>query len=246
MDTMTTPYTIGEKVICLDGDCGELIRVIVDPVARKLTHLVVDPQDGVEPARLVPVELIDVRPATGFGAGSGIAATEADAEAVDTSIFLRCDRAGFEALDTAEEDEFLPAQNADLGYAVGEVHWSPYYPLGGGMGAVTMGPGADIDAHGAVEPQLVSYERVPLGEVQIRRGECVHATDGDIGRVRGLVVDPQDNHVTHVLLEEGHLWGKKEIAIPIGSATVTADGIQVGMSKDQVKDLPSVEIGQHS
>jgi hypothetical protein len=243
MDTMTTPYTIGDKVTCSDGDCGELIRVIVDPVARKLTHLVVDPQDGVNSARLVPVDLVDVGTVTGYPAG---AETSAAVEAGSTGVVLRCDLAGFEALATAEEDEFLPSQDAELGYAVGEVHWSPYYPLGGNLGAVTMGADADIDAHGTVEPQVVSYERVPLGEVQIRRGEAVHATDGDIGRVRGLIVDPTDNQVTHVLLDEGHLWGKKEIAIPISSATVTAEGIEVGLTKDEVKDLPSVEIGQHS
>jgi hypothetical protein len=49
----------------------------------------------------------------------------------------------------------------------------------------------------------------PLNEVEVRRGEHVHATDGDIGRVQGLVIDPSDHHVTHVLLQEGHLWGRR-------------------------------------
>jgi hypothetical protein len=227
METMTTPYTIGDKVACLDGDCGELDRVIIDPVARKLTHLVVDPQDGQDSARLVPVDLVG---------------------AVDpgVAIVLQCDLAGFAALETAEESEYLPSETDELGYPAGRIRWSPYYPLGGNLGAVTMGGNGGIDAHGVIEPQVVGYERVPLGEVQIRRGEAVHAVDGDIGRVRGLVVDPQDNQVTHVLLDEGHLWGKKEVAIPIGAVEVTADGIQVDLAKDAVRDLPAVELGQHS
>src|ERR1039457_4341926 len=37
-----TKFTIGSEVECSNGVCGELTRVVVDPVARSLTHLVVD------------------------------------------------------------------------------------------------------------------------------------------------------------------------------------------------------------
>jgi hypothetical protein len=37
---------------------------------------------------------------------------------------------------------------------------------------------------------------VPVGEVEVRRGEHVHATDGDIGLVEGLVIDPA-SHPRH-------------------------------------------------
>jgi PRC-barrel domain len=226
MNATTTPYTIGDKVVCSDGDCGDLTRVIIDPVARTLTHLVVQPGQEPEASRLVPVALVN---------------PDADYH----GITLRCDTTTFANLETAEETEFLPAGSDELGYMAGQTSWLPYYPLGGGMAAATIGGADTIDAHGAPQPQLVSYERVPLGEVQIRRGEPVHAADGDIGQVRGLVVDPQDNQVTHVLLEEGHLWGKKEVAIPIGAVTGTADGLELNLTKDAIRDLPAVEIGHH-
>jgi hypothetical protein len=35
-------------------------------------------------------------------------------------------------------------------------------------------------------PQTVNYDTVPLGEVAVRRGDPVHATDGEIGESRGL------------------------------------------------------------
>ena len=31
----------------------------------------------------------------------------------------------------------------------------------------------------------VTYDRVPAGEMTVRRGEPIHATDGEIGRVQG-------------------------------------------------------------
>ena len=74
---------------------------------------------------------------------------------------------------------------------------------------------------------------------------CMPPT-ADIGRVQGLVIDPQDHHVTHMLLEEGHLWGKKEIAIPIGAVEdMAADGVRLNLTKDEVRDLPPVDLDRH-
>jgi hypothetical protein len=36
-----TPFVIGSDVSCSDGPCGSVTRVVVDPVARSVTDLVV-------------------------------------------------------------------------------------------------------------------------------------------------------------------------------------------------------------
>jgi len=73
----------------------------------------------------------------------------------------------------------------------------------------------------------------------VRGGEHVHATDGTIGQIQGLVIDAGSYQVTHVLLEEGHVLGRKVVAIPIGAVTeVNQNGIQLSITKQQVKDLP--------
>jgi sporulation protein YlmC with PRC-barrel domain len=94
---------------------------------------------------------------------------------------------------------------------------------------------------GASSPvQTIVQEVVPGGETDIERGEPVHALDGEIGRVHGCQVN-QDNHrVTHVLLGEGHLWGRKEVAIPISAVTKVENGIWLNLTKKQVEDLPPV------
>jgi sporulation protein YlmC with PRC-barrel domain len=81
-----------------------------------------------------------------------------------------------------------------------------------------------------------------VGEVAVRRGASVYATDGPIGEVQGLVINPANRHVTHVLLKEGHLWGRKEVAIPISAVTGVEDGIRLSVTKRQVEDLPPVDI----
>lgn len=223
MDT-DTQYTIGSEVFCGDGACGLLTRVIVNPVARTLTYLVVEPDHDAAESRLVPIDLVDPG-----AAADGIA--------------LRCDKAAFLALQHAEESEFILAEEAGFGYAAGQMSYLPFFPAAGVVGGAGFEPGV-VGGSTAREPRVVGYERVPAGDVQIRRGQRVHATDGDIGRVQGLVVDARDDRVTHVLLQEGHLWGKKDVAIPIGAVVGVIDGIELALSKDDVRDLPEIEMGR--
>jgi hypothetical protein len=50
-------------------------------------------------------------------------------------------------------------------------------------------------------PQQVTVDSVPSGEVDVHRGLIVCATDGEIGQVQRLVVEPGGHQVTHVLLQ---------------------------------------------
>jgi sporulation protein YlmC with PRC-barrel domain len=208
----TVPFTIGAEASCTDGVCGTVRRVIIDPVARTLTHLVVEHEHGVELARLVPLDLVDATPA---------------------GIKIRCTLAEFEQLDLAEETQFVPGTLSDPAYGPGQVLSWPYYGLGPGLAGV----GPDIVSPGVV------YDTIPLGEVEVRHGEHVHAADGGIGHVQGLVIERESHHVTHVLRQEGHLWDRKEVAIPISAVTsVDDEGIHLSLTKEQVQDLPPVAI----
>ncbi len=136
---------------------------------------------------------------------------------VDTTtgdIRLRCTLAEFDALDPAEENELVE----DIG----------------GMGVGGMAAPMGIPS----APQIVLEDVVPLGETDVGRGEHVHALDGEIGQVAGFLVDPGDHRVTHVLLQEGHLWGRKEVAIPVSAVTGVENGIRLNMTKKQIEDLP--------
>jgi sporulation protein YlmC with PRC-barrel domain len=224
-----TQLRIGSDVLCVDGVVGDLTRVVINPVGQVLTHLVVEPAHRSRPGRLVPVGLI---------------------AAVGEVISLRCTVEQFEGLEDAEETRFLPGAEGSWGYRQEHMVSWPYFSLAGGRG---QGLGTAIGTSGggmggadvgdlADDPQMVTHDRVPLGEVEVRRGEPVHAADGDIGKVRGLVIDPADHHVTHVLLDEGHLWGKKLVAIPIDAVTGVEHGVIVKITKDEVRDLPPIEL----
>ena len=203
----TMPFKIGADASCTDGACGQVSRIIVNPITREVTHLAVDPKHRHGPGRLVPVDLVD---------------------ATTGQIRLRCTLAEFQTLQPAQEAGGVTDLDptGQLSNPPNQVRW-------------VLGPVLDPGDAG----QGVTVDYVPSGEVDIRRELTVCATDGEIGQVQGLIVEPGGHRVTHVLLQEGHMWGRKEVAIPIGAVTkIGTLLIHLSLTKHQVKDLLPVDI----
>jgi sporulation protein YlmC with PRC-barrel domain len=220
----TAAFTIGAEVSCSDGAIGKVSRVVVDPIAKALTHLVVEPGFRQGPSRLVPLDLV-------VGGGDG------------GEVRLSCTKTEFENLEPAEESKFIPRTTSFGSFGAGDVLSWPYYGVAGVGDLDGIGGAGGMGAEdGSPVPRKVTYDTVPVGDVSVRRGQPVLATDGAIGRVQGLVVHPETGHVTHVLLQEGHLWGRKEVAIPISAVDTTVDGTQLKIDKQDVQDLPPVNI----
>jgi hypothetical protein len=74
------------------------------------------------------------------------------------------------------------------------------------------------------------------GEDEEYGGERVHATDGDIGHLHALSVDHDTGIVTLVRLKK-HLWGHKELAIPIDKVSGFDAGIQLNITKHEAQHL---------
>ena len=153
------------------------------------------------------------------------------ADAAPGGLRLRCTEAEFRDLEAAEETlaEFT------LGYEV-PVQLLP--PGWRGTGGPT--------TEGAAIPRIPERETVdviPPGEVEEHGGGHVHATDGDIGQLRGLRIDPATSRVTHVLVREGHLLARKDVAVPFSSVAGLDDGIRLTITRQQVRDLPPADAG---
>jgi sporulation protein YlmC with PRC-barrel domain len=209
----TMPFRIGADASCTNGACGQVSRIIVNPVAREVTHLAVDPKHRRGPGRLVPVDLVD---------------------ATTGQIRLRCTLAEFQTLRPAQETESVrdldPSAHGHPDNAPNKVNWAIV------GGSVIMQPGGRGEPEA---PQQVTVDYVPEGEVEVHRELTVCATDGDIGQVQGLVVESFGHRVTHVLLQQGHMRGRKEVAIPIDAVTkIGTLLIHLSLTRHQVKDLP--------
>ena len=85
----------------------------------------------------------------------------------------------------------------------------------------------------------VEHRQIPVGELAIQRGPRVEATDGYVGKVDEFVVDPLNSHITHLVMREGHLWGKKDVIIPLSALGKTQDDtVFLKLDKHQIEALP--------
>ena len=207
-------FTFGARTRCSDGHCGVLSRTIFDPASRTITHLVIEPRHHAASGRLVPIELAD---------------------AAGGEISLHCTLADFGQFEPAEEIQLVEGLDYAGGYGPDAVvGYGNVGSMGVGASASGMGIGASL---GHNRP-IITSDNVPEGEGEVSRHDHVHAADGLIGELNGFVVDPGDHRATHILLREGHLWGRREIAIPV-SAVIAADPvIRLNLTKKQVEELP--------
>ncbi|HEY7421594.1 MAG TPA: PRC-barrel domain-containing protein [Gaiellaceae bacterium] len=216
---------IGNRVDCTDGVYGKLADIVIDPLEKRVTHLVVQLQQGDGGKRLVPIQLAKGR----------------DDEQKEIELGCTLDEA--QRFESVKEFAYLrlgesPADDPDWDVGVEDVLAMPYYSgLADETGAYWGEPDSNMSIY---------YDRVPKGEVEIRRASAVISADGhSLGEVDGFLVDA-DEQITHFVLERGHLWGRKEVTIPIGAvARVESDAVHVALSKDEVGALPAVRVGRH-
>lgn len=211
-------FVIGTKVVAGDGTCGILRRVVLNPIANEVTHFVVETRHAHGIGHLVPASLVG---------------------AVDEMVHLRCTIAQFEQLPFADEGHFTTGSTGTWAYGPGQMVSLPYFERDMGSLSAPSGDGAQSG------PAAVAYGSPTIGAVELLRGDLVHATDGRIGKVHGVVIDPATHHATHLLLEGAHPWGKKEIAVPISAVTSAGDALHLNLIRAQLRELPEVPIKAH-
>jgi uncharacterized protein YrrD len=198
---------IGAEVACKDGLCGRSTYVILNPVTRKATHIVVQEKGLLHEERLVPIELVE--------------------DSSFQTIQLSCKKEKLASLENFVETHFIPADPTLLmtAYDISDRHmvW-PY-----------------------VEPEdmtvPVEEERIPPGELAVRRGAEVDATDGRVGHIDEFLVDPESAHITHLVMREGHLWAQKDVTIPVSQIDrIEEDRVYLKLDKSGIENLPAIAI----
>ena len=90
-------------------------------------------------------------------------------------------------------------------------------------------------------------EHIPAGELAIRRGVGVEAADGHVGRVDEFLINPKNDLITHLVLREGHLWGQKDVTIPVGQIDHYKDNtVYLKLDKHAIEALPAISIRRNS
>ncbi len=157
-----------------------------------------------------------------------VSATTAD------TIGLRCSQAELEKMDRFVQTEFVEEKVPQM---------YPGYGYGGyGMGGFYYWPYATYETTVNVP---VEHRQIPIGELAVRRGTRVEATDGFVGKVNEFLVNPDNGHITHLVMREGHLWGQKDVTIPLSAMDDTrqdSDTVFLKVDKHQIESLPTVPV----
>ncbi|MGP0052438.1 MAG: DUF2171 domain-containing protein [Solirubrobacteraceae bacterium] len=214
---------LGSPVACSDGPYGELADVVIDPTQRRLTHIVVAPPHRHDLARLVPID----RARAGESSAVVLDYTIAELDQVkplQRSAFLRLGE--------------VPVEDPDWEVGIEDILALPYYQS---LAPGAVGPG--VPPIGFDDRLTEVYDRVPKDKIEVRRASAVMSSDGHgVGRVDGFLVGDQDA-ITHLVLEHGHLWGKREVTIPVNAiATIANDEVGLSLTKDEVGALASVPV----
>ncbi len=200
-------------VHCSDGVCGCSSAIILNPVTDEVTHFVVKIKGLLGDEFLVPLDSI-------FQSDSDLIRLRwsrddlARAEPFVKSVFIGKDESAFLAESFSSSTFLWPYATAGT---------EPYQP--------------------ALASLYEQVEQVPAGELAVHRGTAVEATDGKVGRVDEFLVDPVTGHITHLVLCKGHLWGEREVTIPVSQIErVAPDAVHLKLNKDDVNALPAIAV----
>ncbi|MFZ2095615.1 MAG: PRC-barrel domain-containing protein [Anaerolineales bacterium] len=140
------------------------------------------------------------------------------AETTSDTILLKCDFNVFVNMPKFIKDEFIIPSSS--GYEdIPQTMLLPYALM---LGTIT-----------------IEHENIPANELAVHRGSQVIAIDGHVGQVDEFLVEPKNGHITHMILTEGHLWGKKDICIPVAKIDhIDKDNVYLKINKSEIEALP--------
>lgn len=164
---------IGADVYFRDGRGGKLIKVVVDPASKRVTHLIVEKGFLQKEDRVLPVTLVE--------------------RATPEAIYLSIESKELAHYPKYREMEFVqPAPDWEYNrYRQGEVvHWATYY------GLVTVEPIVPYVRYKV-------HEGVPATQEVIGRGTPVRTLDGVVGKIDHVLVNRETGEITHLVLRRG-------------------------------------------
>lgn len=89
----------------------------------------------------------------------------------------------------------------------------------------------------------IETEMVPANELAIHRGAEVVSEHSPVGKVDEFLIDPESEQVTHLVMREGHLWGQRDVLIPVSAiARMDDDEVILKLGKEEIEALPQIPV----
>ena len=197
------------EVLCSDGIAGYLTNVIVNPITKQITHLVVKSYWPSNHEYMVPFKQV--------------------VETATDMIMLACSLEELKTMEPFMSEQYFRTQIPDYEGWRNVYAWPMVLP-------VSVSNMKEVDTYITRE-----IENTPLGEIAVRRGAKVEATDGSVGQVDELLINSNNMQVTHLVLRDRNILNQREVTIPITQIDrVYEDRIYLKLDKKSVEELPTV------
>ena len=85
------------------------------------------------------------------------------------------------------------------------------------------------------------HEHVPTDELMIHRNTEVFATDGKVGFLDDLIIDPEQHKITDLAVRIDSFWGYEDVDIPSTQIEkIKPDSVYLKVDSSMVKSLPAI------
>lgn len=206
----------GVQVFTAMGDrVGVVDRVVLDPVTKDVTHLVVRKGVLFIEDKVIPMDAVHV--------------------ILEERITLREDIGDLDELPDFEESYFVPVEPGSNIEADTTRRPQPLYAY------PPLGPWLTVNYSGSARPQYVSKtkQNIPEGTVALDVGATVIGSKGGrIGHIESVFTDPSTDHVTHILVTDGLILKEKKLIPAAWLAHVLEEEVYLSVDADFVENLP--------
>ena len=186
---------IGTKVRCLDGRCGKLAKIAVDPATLQVTDLIVEEGFLLKQARALPFS------------------TLAYAELEDILLLLNNDdlrgyaeyrEKVFERPATAQ-DGHSGSRTEEVSYPTFTTPYDPGMPIGTIKERIRQGISSKLEV--------------------ITKGTLVKNSEGIVGRLSHLMTDPETGEITNLVVQQGFMFPEQLVVPVYFVESISEDGI---------------------
>lgn len=225
---MQMQFRDGTAVYTANGDhIGQIDRVVIDPLSKEVTHVVIEQGVIFTTDKVLPVQLV--------------------ASATDEQVRLKPDVTELEELPDFQQTHYVGLNERELqamAYPT-QGHATPFYgypPFGAAFYDFPgyVGPGGTSIA----EPDYAqtTREQIPENTTALREGARVFSADEQhVGEVERLFVDEETNKATHLVISQG-LFLKSHKLIPISWARqIMEDSVYLGVQAHTLEELPDFQ-----
>jgi uncharacterized protein YrrD len=206
----------GTDVYSAKGDkLGTLHRVILDPNTRKVTHLVIEKGLLFSTNKIIPIEQVNLQN--------------------EEKIVLTSSEQDLKEYQDFEEDHFVSldeSENPEAGVEYSYWYPPPTYP-------------AWRTGMQMVMPPVPTYairttQNIPEGTVALEEGARVESADGkQVGSIEQLIVEPENNYVTHLVISAGLLFKERKL-IPVNwISTIGEQEVRLSVNARTLEKLPA-------